>query len=65
METNKNINLFGLDIEFLDYNKTILVDSIRSVMEVQSEEEENRLPIRYEEIFRNGYIENGMSSELI
>ncbi|MCK5475455.1 MAG: ATP-binding protein [Candidatus Pacebacteria bacterium] len=65
LDENDKINLFDLDIDFLDYNKVISADSIRSLTEVQSEKREDRLPYRYVEIFRNGYIENGISNELM
>ena len=48
----------------MDYDKTVSADSIRSVREIPFED--GRRPIdRYLEIFRNGYIENGISSELM
>lgn len=65
LDKNDKINLFDLDIDFLDYNKVISADSIRSLTEIQSEKREDRLPCRYVEIFRNGYIENGISNELM
>lgn len=65
LDENDKVNLFDLDIDFLDYNKIISADSIRSLTEIQSEKREDRLPYRYVEIFRNGYIENGISTELM
>ena len=65
LDANNRVDLFGLNIDFLDYDKTVSADSIRSVKEIQSEEEQKRLPYRYVEVFRNGYLENGVSSELM
>ncbi len=65
LDTNDRLNLFGLNIEFLDYDKTVSADSIRSVKEIQLEEEKKKLIDRYVEVFRNGYLENGLSSELM
>ena len=58
------IDLFGLNIDFLDYNKEITSDSIRSI-KAYPDEEGNRIPIRYIEVFRNGYIENGLGAEFM
>ena len=58
------IDLFGLNIDFLDYNKEITSDSIRSI-KAYPNEEGNRIPIRYIEVFRNGYIENGLGAEFM
>jgi hypothetical protein len=65
LDANNQVNIFGLNIDFLDYNKTVSADSIRSIKEIQSDDEQKRLPYRYVEIFRNGYLENSMSSELM
>jgi len=65
LDANNQVNLFGLNIDFLDYDKTVSADSIRSVKETQSENEQDRLPYRYVEVFRNGYLENGISSEMM
>jgi len=65
LDANEKVNLFDLDIDFLNYNKVISSDSIRSLFEIQSEEIKDRLPYRYVEIFRNGYVENGISTELM
>jgi len=65
LDENNKVNLLGLNIDFLDYNKIVSADSIRSINEIQSEEEQNRLPYRYTEVFRNGYLENGISSEIM
>ncbi len=65
LETNDQINLFGLNIDFLDYDKTVSADSIRSVKKIQLENDQEVLTYRYLEIFRNGYLENGISSEIM
>ncbi len=65
LDANNQVNLFGLNIDFLDYDKTVSADSIRSIKEIPSEKEKDRLPYRYVEVFRNGYLENGISSEMI
>lgn len=62
---NDRVNLFNLNIDFLDYDKTVSVDSIRSVKETPFEKGQDRLPYRYVEVFRNGYLENGISSEMM
>ena len=65
LDANNQVNLFELNIDFLDYDKTVSADSIRSIKEMQSNDGKSRLPYRYVEIFRNGYIENGISAELM
>lgn len=65
LDTNDKINLFGLNIDFLGYEKIVSADSIYSAKEIQSEDERKRLPYRYVDVFRNGYVENGISSELM
>lgn len=59
------IELFDLSIDFLDYSKTISADSIKSINGVDFKGDGKRLPYRYVEIFRNGYIENGLATELM
>jgi hypothetical protein len=64
LDANDKVNLSGLNIDFLDYDKTVSADSIRSIKEIQFEG--GRRPIDwYLEISRNGYLENGLSSELM
>lgn len=65
LDANNQVNFFGLNIDFLDYNKTVSADSIRSAKETQPEKEQDALPYRYVEVFRNGYLENGISSEMM
>lgn len=65
LNQHDHIDLFGPNIDFLDYNKQITSDSIRSVKENYPDQEGNRIPIRYVEIFRNGYVENGLGTELM
>jgi hypothetical protein len=65
LDTFNTIELFDLGIDFLDYNKTISANSIRSIKEIRLEEERKTLPYRYVEVFRNGYVENGISTELM
>jgi len=65
LNSKNQLNLFGLNIDFLDYNKIVSADSIRSVKETTSEKETDKLPYNYVELFRNGYVEGGMSSEIM
>ncbi|MFA7654335.1 MAG: ATP-binding protein [Candidatus Magasanikbacteria bacterium] len=65
LELNKKVNLFGLDIDFLSYDKTVSADSIYSVEEIRSDEIPERLPYYYTEINRNGYLENGLGADLM
>lgn len=65
LDANNKVNLFGLNIDFLDYDKTVSADSIRSVEETRLGNDQERLPYRYVEVFRNGYLENGISSEIM
>jgi hypothetical protein len=65
LDKNNHINLFDLNIDFLDYNKTVSADSIRSVKETMEDDVKKRLPYRYVEMHRNGYVENGLSNELM
>ena len=65
LDSNNTVNLFGLNIDFLDYDKTVSADSIHSVKEMQSGDGKDNFPYRYTEVFRNGYVENAMSIELM
>lgn len=65
LNLKNEVSLLGLDVDFLDYNKVVSVDSIRSIKEVPSEKEIDKLPYNYVELFRNGYIESGISSEIM
>lgn len=65
LTANDKVNLLDLNIDFLSYDKIVSSDSIRSVKEIQSNDGKSMLPYRYVEIFRNGYLENGMGSEMI
>ncbi|MDD4661860.1 MAG: ATP-binding protein [Candidatus Pacebacteria bacterium] len=65
LNLKNQVNLFELNIDFLNHNKVVSVDSIRSVQEVQSEKGTDKLLYNYVELFRNGYIEGGISSEIM
>jgi len=63
LDQKNTIELFDLNIEFLDHDNEISADSIRSIHEAYLEKE--TVPRRYVEIFRNGYIENGLGDDLM
>ena len=66
LDERDHIDLFGLKIDFLDYNKEVSADSIRSIKESPVGIEEHKQIIRrYVEVFRNGYVENAFAGELI
>ena len=65
LDENNQINIFDLNIDFLDYNKTVSADSFRSIKETMEDDARQRLPYRYVEIYRNGYVENGLAVELM
>lgn len=65
LDENNRINLFNLDIDFLDYNKTVSSDSIRSIKETMEDDVRKRLPYRYVGIYRNGYVENSLAVEIM
>ncbi len=65
LSTNEHIDLLDLQgVDFLSYAKTVSADSINSTEEIPTRGTD-RLTYRYVEVFRNGYVENSTSSELI
>lgn len=65
LDTKDHIDLFDLGIDFLDYNKEVSSESIKSIKESYPDDDGNRIPRRYVEIFRNGYTETGFADDLI
>lgn len=65
LNTKNQVELFGLNIDFLDHNKEVTADSIRSVKQHYPDKDGNRLSRRYVEIYRNGYVENGFADEMM
>jgi hypothetical protein len=65
LNTKNQINLFGLNIDFLDNNKEVTSDTIRSINQHYPDRDGKRLTARYVEIYRNGYIENGFADEMM
>lgn len=62
LDVNNTVDFQGLNVDFLDYNKTVAANSVRSLDETP---DENPLLWRYVEIFRNGYVENGTGPEFM
>ncbi len=62
LDANSTVDFQGLNIDFLDYEKTVSANSVRSLKQTPDEK-----PIlwRYVEIFRNGYFENGTGPEFM
>ena len=65
LDLNSKVNFFGLDIDFLNRDKTVSADNIFSLKEVPTDEPQNKLPYYYTEINRNGYLENGLGADLM
>lgn len=64
LDTQNTVNLFGWNLDFLEYEKTISAESIRSIKE-RSRGNEEAIPFRYTEVFRNGYVESGIGPEIM
>lgn len=65
LNTKNQVELFGLNIDFLDHNKEVTADSTRSISQHYPDKDGKRLSRRYVEIHRNGYVENGFADEII
>lgn len=65
LDSNQSISLFHLNsVDFLDYNKEISAESIRSIKDLNRSMDDDGV-YRYVEISRNGYIEQGTGPELM